>query len=326
MGEAPQISLLSFWMRNFGGGEPRLYEIFGKWKGLEERADKEIVWPPMVVIMNTRHEKDENGEWTGMGNEELLRLLSSYSKVKPRHSYGPEGHRGMSTLIFEASAVGYAEAERLSKHFEDKCRGRLAWESNKVLFNKVSYYSEGKRQLYGYMARKQDLDNFNKHSQESYSLVTEKLRKTMEENRVVKLRTKKHHEQNKEEMDYQEQFFRDQIQQFFDARNANEENFEKIQQYQREKVNQSEANVSSGKERRAEEIAKFIQLQNKEMEEFDNERDKLMKAHEARMMELKQRHRWEEMTLEKDFNELFSKLMEKYTPSGSKQDDSQTRK
>ncbi|KAG8373214.1 hypothetical protein BUALT_Bualt11G0000300 [Buddleja alternifolia] len=336
-------------------------EIFGKWKGLEERADKEIVWPPMVVIMNTRLEKDENEKWIGMGNQELLDYFSSYSAVKARHSYGPQGHRGMSVLIFEASAVGYAEAERLSKHFEDNFRDRLAWERNKVPF-----YPGGTRQLYGYMAGKQDLDNFNQHSQgktklkyemrsyremvvnqmkqmsednqqllwlknkvskeqkskkaleESYGLVTEKLRKTMEENRVVKLRTKKHHEQNKEEMDYQEQFFRDQIQQFYDARNAKEENFEKIQQYQREKVTQSEANVSSGEERRAEEIAKFIQLQDKEMEEFDNERDKLMKAHEARMMELKHRYRQEEMALEKDFDESFNKLMEKYTPSGSK--------
>lgn len=35
-------------------------EMFGIWKGLEQRADREIVWPPMVMIMNTRHEKDEN--------------------------------------------------------------------------------------------------------------------------------------------------------------------------------------------------------------------------------------------------------------------------
>ncbi|KAL0294854.1 UNVERIFIED_CONTAM: protein SUPPRESSOR OFSILENCING 3 [Sesamum calycinum] len=337
-------------------------EIFGKWKGLENRADKEIVWPPMVVIMNTKHEKDENDKWIGMGNQELLDYFNAYAAVKARHSYGPQGHRGMSVLIFEASAVGYAEAERLSKHFEDTCRDRLAWERNRVLF-----YPGGKRQLYGYMAEKQDMDNFNQHSQgksklkyemqsyqemvvnqmkqmsednqqliwfknkvaeeqtskkaleESYGIVTEKLRKTMEENRIVKLRTKKHHEQNKEEMDYQEEFFRDRIQELYAARNAKEEKFEKVQQYEREKVTiQSEVNVSSAEERlrRAEEAARFIQLQDKEMEEFVNKRDKLMKAHEDRMLDLKRRHWDEKMALEKEFDEEFNKLMEEYTPGG----------
>ncbi|KAI3462340.1 hypothetical protein Pfo_019003 [Paulownia fortunei] len=345
-------------------------EAFGKWKGLEEIADKEIVWPPMVVIMNTKLERDENEKWIGMGNQELLDYFSAYSAVKARHSYGPQGHRGMSVLIFEASAVGYAEAERLSKHFEDNCRDRLAWERNRVQF-----YAGGKRQLYGYMAEKQDMDDFNQHSQgksklkyemrsyqemvvnqmkqmsednqqllwfknkvakeqmdkkaleESVGIVTEKLRKTLMENRIVKLRTKKHHEQNKEEMDCQEQFFSEQIQQFYAARNAKEENFEKIQQYEREKVTQSEANVSSVEERlrRAEEIAKFIQLQDKEMEEFVNERDKLMKAHEERMLDLKRRHWDEKMALEKEFDNEFNKLMEEYSPSESNQGDGQTR-
>lgn len=35
-------------------------EIYGKWQGLKEKADKQIVWPPMVVIMNTKLEKDDN--------------------------------------------------------------------------------------------------------------------------------------------------------------------------------------------------------------------------------------------------------------------------
>lgn len=36
-------------------------EMFGKWEGLLfEEKDKEIVWPPMVIVMNTRLEQDDN--------------------------------------------------------------------------------------------------------------------------------------------------------------------------------------------------------------------------------------------------------------------------
>ncbi|KAL6523750.1 Protein SUPPRESSOR OF GENE SILENCING [Orobanche gracilis] len=292
-------------------------EVFGKWKGLEEMADKEIVWLPMVIIMNTRLEKDDKDKWIGMGNPELLDYFSTYSALKARHSYGPQGHRGMSVLIFEASAVGYAEAERLSKHFEGNFKDRVAWERNRMPF-----YSGGERHLYGYMAEKHDLDNFNQHSHahitkkvmvEQFSVMTEKLRRTMDENRVVKLKTKKHHEQNKEEMDSQEQFFRDQIQQFYDARNAKEEHFEKLQQHEREKVTESKANVSSAEER-LRRTDEFIKLQDKEMEEFVNKRESLIKAREERRLELRCRHWDEEMALEKEFDQEFSKLMEEYTP------------
>lgn len=61
------------------------------------------------------------------------------------------------------------------------------------------------------------------------------------------------------------------------------------------------------------------------MEEFVNKRDKLMKAHKKRMKDLKCRHWDEEMALEKDFDEEFNKLMEEYTPTETKQGDSQTR-
>lgn len=38
-------------------------DAFGRWEGLTDRvADHEIVWPPMVIIMNTRYEQDENGK------------------------------------------------------------------------------------------------------------------------------------------------------------------------------------------------------------------------------------------------------------------------
>ena len=36
-------------------------EVFGKWKGLSvNMPDREIVWPPMVIIMNTLLDKDDN--------------------------------------------------------------------------------------------------------------------------------------------------------------------------------------------------------------------------------------------------------------------------
>jgi len=34
-------------------------EMLGKWNGVKEK-DFEIVWPPMVIIMNTRDDKDDN--------------------------------------------------------------------------------------------------------------------------------------------------------------------------------------------------------------------------------------------------------------------------
>lgn len=100
-----------------------------------------------------------------MGNSELLEYFSSYAAVKARHSYGPQGHRGMSVLIFESSAGGYLEAERLHRHFSDQGTDREAWNRGRVLF-----LPGGKRPLYGFMAVKEDLDNFNQHCQGSFSL------------------------------------------------------------------------------------------------------------------------------------------------------------
>lgn len=99
-----------------------------------------------------------------MGNQELLDYFKGYAAVKAKHSYGPKGHRGFSVLIFESSAVGYVEAERLHRHFVGQGTGRTAWESNR----RALFYPGGKRQLYGFLAKKDDLDEYNKHSPGSF--------------------------------------------------------------------------------------------------------------------------------------------------------------
>lgn len=95
-----------------------------------------------------------------MGNQELLDYFGDYAASKARHAYGPAGHRGMSVLIFESSAVGYMEAERLHKHFVVQRSDRNAWQNHRPRF-----VPGGKRQLYGYLANKDDMETFNKHCQ-----------------------------------------------------------------------------------------------------------------------------------------------------------------
>ncbi|KAG7011098.1 Protein SUPPRESSOR OF GENE SILENCING 3, partial [Cucurbita argyrosperma subsp. argyrosperma] len=344
-------------------------EQFGRWEGLKnEDKDHEIVWPPMVVIMNTKLEQDENDRWIGMGNQELLEYFSPYVPVKARHSYGPQGHRGMSVLIFESSAKGYLDAERLHKHFIEQRTGRDAWDRK----GRILFYPGGKRQLYGFMPLKEDLDLFNHHMQgkskmkfemrsyqemvvdqirkmsednqelswlknrvvkerskvkayeESLGKVCEKLRKTKEENRIVRQRTLMQHRETKEEMQLQEQFFNDQIKLLHEMRDEKEENFERLQQEEREKMKQTDGSHSNTHYRsRAEDIAKLIKFQEKEIEDFVSEREELIKAHEERMAAMKRRHWNEEVELEKGFNAELARLMEKYSPQSSKDAEAQ---
>ncbi|KAH6559492.1 hypothetical protein KP509_1Z005500 [Ceratopteris richardii] len=136
---------------------------FGKWKGLrnsDATTDQMIVWPPMVVIQNTQLTRDEQDKWIGMGNKELLDMFSEHGPIRARHAYGPQGHRGMSLLIFAESPAGYWHAERLARAFVDACKGREHWDSP----GKRIFQPGGDRILYGYMASAEDMDIFNKHS------------------------------------------------------------------------------------------------------------------------------------------------------------------
>ncbi|XP_017971125.1 PREDICTED: protein SUPPRESSOR OF GENE SILENCING 3 isoform X1 [Theobroma cacao] len=349
-------------MRRRGTFIKPVNDAFGRWEGLNDRvADHEIVWPPMVIIVNTRYEQDENGKWTGMGNQELLNYFSSYAAVKARHSYGPQGHRGMSVLIFESSAAGYLEAARLHKHFKEQGRDRDAWDCSRVPF-----CPGGKRQLYGYIAMKEDLDIFNRHSQgksklkfetksyqemvesqikkinddsqqltrlkkkvaqeqqhsqalaESLGRLSEKLRQTTKENYIMRQRTRLQHEQNKEELGAKEQYFKEKINIIYQAIDSKEDNFEKLQRAARERVKQSNANPTRNEvgysATEMEENARSMIIEEKKMEAFDAEREKLMKSHQDRRLEITQRY-WEELIeLEKGFENELTLLMEKYTP------------
>ncbi|PPD89932.1 hypothetical protein GOBAR_DD13136 [Gossypium barbadense] len=99
-------------------------------------------------------------------------------------------------------------------------------------------------------------------------------------------------------MDFQEQFFKERIKFIYEARDEKEESFEKMQQQEREKVKQSNPNPSNAEEYRR--------------------RDKLIKAHEKKMVSMRERHWQEEVELEKEFDAELSHLMEKYTLDGSK--------
>jgi len=60
---------------------------------------------------------------------------------------------------------------------------------------------------------------------------------------------------------------------------------------------------------------KFVELQDKEMENFVEEKEKLSQAHEECIAAMRKRHWEEEEEMEKRFDEDLAKLMEKYSPS-----------
>ncbi|KAG1370002.1 putative protein SUPPRESSOR OF GENE SILENCING 3 [Cocos nucifera] len=145
--------------------------------------------------------------------------------------------------------------------------------------------------------------------EETFGVVSQKLRETMEENRIVRLRTKIQHEENKEEMDYQDRFFKEQIDKVHKA--AEDEKLE------RAKPTQSDVDSGTHEDRRTRqaEIVRVINSQVKDAREFEAEREKLIRLHEEKKVELRRKHLAEEAELEKEWHAALTKLMEKYAPS-----------
>ncbi|CAJ1963619.1 unnamed protein product [Sphenostylis stenocarpa] len=308
-------------------------EIHNIWEGLDKKVkDHEIVWPPMVIIMDTRYERLENNKWNGMGNQELLNCFRDYDALKARHSYGPQGHRGMSALIFEESAAGYLEAVRLHKHFKEQGRGREAWNrcQNPLL-------PGGKRQLYGYLASKEDLDDFNRHSRSKPNLkfemrsyqemVESKIKHIHDDSRklnyfksmIAKEQIKSqfcaednHVDLQSKEMDSEEKKFQDQIQVIQQAVAAKEAEFVKLKQ-----TMQGKAKKTCGEFAKKEDNCEESQ-EDKKIMQLESEREKIIKIHEEKKLALKKKL-WQELVeLEKELENELTQLMDKYTSNESR--------
>ncbi|XVF34427.1 hypothetical protein REPUB_Repub18cG0058300 [Reevesia pubescens] len=156
----------------------------------------------------------------------------------------------------------------------------------------IRQMSEDNQQLVFYKNKVAKEQRLKSALEESFGIVSEKLRKTMEENRIVRQRTKMQHEQNKEEMDVEEHFFKEQNKIIHESRDKKEENFEKLQQQQREEfVKQSNPNPSNTEENRRscrDKIERLIKLQDEEMEAFVAEREKLISVHEEKVAAMRQ--------------------------------------
>ncbi|KAH9299221.1 hypothetical protein KI387_030903, partial [Taxus chinensis] len=349
-------------------------EMFGKWKGLRETVnDREIVWPPIVIIQNTLLDQDDNERWIGMGNKELLEYFKGYKAMKARHAYGPKGHRGMSVLIFEESGMGYMEAERLHKNFLKEGRGKEDWERRRVLF-----HPGGQRILYGYLATKEEMEIFNKHSkgkarlrydmrshhqmvvesmeqmnednqkltfykskvakeqehsktlEETVGKVSSQLRLKETEVKIIRQRATVQHEESKKEMDYLEQIYREQIDQLNEDIAKREQELEKMQEEFKishlDRCHQLEvdsaklpydkkANNDEQQIKIDEEIARhttIVETSVRDSEEYERERQELIKAHDMKRKEIKLTQLTEQVAFEKEVEQERVKLLEKY--------------
>ncbi|GAB2235363.1 hypothetical protein Droror1_Dr00025787 [Drosera rotundifolia] len=116
----------------------------------QEARDFSIVWPPMVIIMNSRLDKEENKKRVGIGNEEPHDHFDSYHPVKARNSYDPVGNLDISILVFESSVAGHLDVERLHNQ---KQVGLLKDDEQFDLLELqeygTDYYDDGLRSLFG---------------------------------------------------------------------------------------------------------------------------------------------------------------------------------
>ncbi|KAJ7547323.1 hypothetical protein O6H91_08G080300 [Diphasiastrum complanatum] len=144
-----------------------------------------IVWPPVVIIENTRQlkkspkcsalkNKEVGSNFSGLKCKEIRAFLKrvcsvEYSSVIPL--YDIRGPKGKTLVTFPGNDLGYANARTLSDCFQRMGRGREQW--MKVMPKDFSTFEGwntknlvakyGSRILYGYIARPKDMEQLDPH-------------------------------------------------------------------------------------------------------------------------------------------------------------------
>ncbi|KAH9309507.1 hypothetical protein KI387_037418 [Taxus chinensis] len=155
-------------------------------------SEDDIMWPPAVIIENTRLAKAANGCWTGIGNTEMARILQEIGHTygRPKAAWGKEGHRGQIAVQYQPTLEGLREAERLHEHFKVNARGREEWGRVHPFWNGLPGHEgleEGpdfvrvdettkqkKRVLYGYLAVVSDMEKVPKKKKQKWCMTVNK--------------------------------------------------------------------------------------------------------------------------------------------------------
>ncbi|KAK3136323.1 hypothetical protein QOZ80_5BG0431680 [Eleusine coracana subsp. coracana] len=273
-------------------------EQFGKWKGLQESTDREIVWPPMVIVMNTWLEKDDDDKWKGMGTKSSLIILVNMLQL-----YGYLANKD--------------DMESFNRHCQGKSRLKYEMKSyNEMVVAQMKQMSEDNQQLNYLKNKVVKTEQRSKAVEETLGVITQKLRETMEENIFVRSKAKEKHAEYEEEMKYQEEFFHNQIDDIHKAMEDKVKMFEKLLQEERSKARRFDVDSGTTEDQmlRKEHVQKFIDCQVKDVAEFEAERDELIKAHEEKKMKLKKEYMEKELELEKELDAALTGLMDKHKP------------
>ncbi|KAG5572787.1 hypothetical protein H5410_062553 [Solanum commersonii] len=156
------------------------------------RTKKKIVWHPMVIIMNTTLEKDDNGKWIGWDITScmtflVLILLPMIFDIKNDHdAIMASGYWFLRPLWdgikFKDKKIVWPQIliimnTTLEKDNNDKWIGRDIWSCMKILSSYTALKDfviqndhKGKHKFCGYMKEIRDMENYNKHLQEKSRL------------------------------------------------------------------------------------------------------------------------------------------------------------